>query len=142
MAETIFRKGFIPPTEKTPAEKTHKRARLVYRLLYVLIRFVPQKQKAALKELQQANSILYDRVKKTLGELTPEEISWHIGPRPHFHDDGSLVIVDPIRDDPVLMRVYANEEPSDASGVWTPGRGIGPELAAIQRQGRVIVGRN
>ena len=137
----IFQQGFIPTVEQMPAERTHKRARLVYNILRVLIRLRPQKQAAALNEIKAINSVLHDRVRKSLGELTPQEIAWHIGPRPHFHEDGSLVIIDPIRDDPVLMRVYTNEEPGDASGVWTPDKRVGPELAEVMRQDRVVVGR-
>lgn len=142
MAEKIFRADFLPSVENTPAEKTHKRARLIYNLLRVLVYFTPAKQAAALKELKEANSILFARVHKYLQELPIEEIVFFKGPRPTCHEDGTLAIYHPVRDNPLLMRVYIGEEPSDASRIWTPGTPIGSELSALRSSGRVVVGRN
>ena len=142
MTGTIFRKGFIPSADKLPGEKTHARAKLIYNLLRVLVYFTPHKQTAALKEIQRTNTVLYDRVRKYLKELTPEEIAFFKGPRPTHHDDGTLAIYDLVKDNPLLMRVFAGEEPSDASKIWTPGDPIGHELGAIRSADRIVVGRN
>jgi len=144
MADKVFRPGLIPSPDKMPAEKTHARAKLIYNLLRVLVFFTEAKREAALLEIQLANTVLYDRVRKYLSELTPAEIAFFKGPRPTHHEDGTLTIIDPVRDNPLLMAVYNGEQPSDMSGLWTPGKGapVGHELAALNSAGRITVSRN
>ena len=142
MSSKIFRKGFIPTVDQLPGEKTHARAKLIYNLLRVMVYLDLHKQAAALQELRAANETLYERVRKYLKELTPAEIAFFKGPRPMHHEDGTLAIYDPIRDNPLLMRVFAGEEPSDASKLWRPGDPVGHELGLLNSAGRISVSRN
>jgi hypothetical protein len=142
MSSKIFREGFIPTVDQMPGEKTHARAKLIFNLLRVMVYFGPHKQAAALQELRVANGTLYDRVRKYLKELTPEEVKFFIGPRPTHHEDGTLAIYNPIHDNPLLMRVFAGEEPSDASKLWCPGDPVGHELGLLKNAGRIAVSRS
>ena len=81
-----------------------------------------QKKEAALREIKNVNYVLWSRLMHYLGILTPEEIAFFIGPRPHHHDDGKLAIYDHVKDNPLLMTVYNGEKPEDASPLWVPGK--------------------
>ena len=119
----VFRKGVIPPADQMPAERTHARARLIYNVLKTIVvmgHVNKHKQEAALRELKDVNAILWDRVMHYYRSLTPEEIRFFIGPRPHYLPDGALAIYDPVKDNPLLMAVFNGEQPSDASEIWTP----------------------
>jgi hypothetical protein len=138
----LLKEGLVPPVDQTPPERTHKRAKLIYNLLRVVV-LLPQKREQLLKEIKDANHVIHDRVRKYLSELTPEEIEFFVGPRPQFHDDGKLAIYDPVKDNPLLVRVFMGEDPNDASPVWTPlkgGKPIGAELEAATKT-KVVVGR-
>jgi hypothetical protein len=142
MPGKIFKKGFIPSAEALPGEKTHARAKLIYNLLRVIVFFDAHTREAALKELRAANEVLFDRVRKYLKELTEEEIAFFKGPRPTHHEDGTLAIYDPVKDNPLLMRVFAGEDPDDASKIWTPGSPVGHELGSLRGAGRISVSRS
>lgn len=121
--KTIFRKGLIPPADCMPKEKTHARARLIYNVLKVIVLLGSTnkaKQAAALREIKDVNQVLWERVMHYYRSLTPEEIAFFVGPRPHYLPDGKLAIYDPVKDNPLLMAVFEGEDPQDASPIWTP----------------------
>ena len=115
ITKRVFKKSFLPATNAMPAERTHARAKLIFNILRVMCYMTKDKLAAALTELRDANSVLYDRVRKYWGQLTPADIQFFKGPRPKFHDDGKLAIWDPQRDNPVLQVVLKGEKPLDAN---------------------------
>lgn len=137
----IFKEGFIPRPDQTPDDHTHAKAKLIYNILKVIVFFSPEKRKEAFKEIRAINDDLADRVETYYNRLMPEEIAFFKGPRPMYFDDGTLAIYDPIRDNPLLMRVYEGEIPRDVSLTLTPGVDlkIGPALRAIRNKGRIVV---
>jgi hypothetical protein len=116
MAEKIFKKGFLPRKEKMPAEKTHARAKLVYNILrmFALVFRTKDKVEAALREIKSTNMILHDLVKTCWSRLTPDQIQFYRGPRPHFHEDGKLAIYHPQLDNPLIQVVLEVIDPVDA----------------------------
>jgi hypothetical protein len=109
----VFKEGVIPDTDHMPAEKTHARTKLIYRVLKAVCFMKKHKRAIALKEIKDRNKILWERVVAYLAETTDEEIRFVKGPRPWYHEDGKLAIWDPIKDNPILMRVYKGEQPED-----------------------------
>jgi hypothetical protein len=134
----FFKQGVIPAIPDMPPERTHARAKLIYNLLKIAICMPAAKQAAIMAELKMANHVLHDRVQKYLRELTPAEIAFFKGPRPVCYPDGTLAIYDPVRDNPLLMRVYQGEDPIDAKQIVVPGF----ELSRLLNQDRVFVGHN
>lgn len=118
----VFKKDIIPDVDQMPAENTHARAKLIYRLLKAVAFMKREKQHIALQEIKDRNKILYDRVMTYLSQTTDEEIAFIKGPRPWYHDDGKLAIYHPIKDNPLLMRVYKGENPTDGNKkrIWLP----------------------
>ena len=115
---TIFRKGMIPEPGQMPPAHTAARVELIYNLLKGIIFFGRRnkpKMEAALREIKNVNAELHDRVKTYYDRLTQEQISFFIGPRPKFHDDGSLAIYDHNRDNPVLQTILKEERPADVN---------------------------
>ena len=112
--KTVFKKGFLPKPDALPAENTHKRAKLVYNILRVLVYMSKAKLQAAMKEIKQENVVLHELVETCWKQLTPEQIRFYIGPRPHFHEDGKLAIYHPQLDNPLIQTVLRVIEPEDA----------------------------
>lgn len=112
--QKVFAKGFLPRADTMPKEKTHARGKLVYNILKVLCYFSPAKQYAAMQELRETNNVLYDLVRTCWDRLTPEDVKFFKGPRPHFHADGKLAIYHPQLDNPLIKVVLAVVEPQDA----------------------------
>jgi hypothetical protein len=116
--KTIFRRGFLPEPSQMPPERTAKLVTLIYNILKGIILLQDKaKQAAALQEIKDVNPLLFDRVKTYYSRLTPEQIAFFIGPRPHYHEDGKLAIWDHNRDNPVLRTVIAGERPEDVDPV-------------------------
>ena len=114
----IFRRGMIPEAIDMPPKRTKARVDLIYNVLKGIIFFGRRdkaKQAAALREIKEINPELYDRIKTYYDRLTEEEISFFIGPRPAFHDDGKLAIYDHNRDNPVLQTILKEEKPEDVN---------------------------
>lgn len=112
--QSIFKEGFdIPDADAMPPENTHARAKLIYRVLKAICFMRKDKRHIALAEIKDRNKILWDRVMQYLSQTTEEEIRFVKGPRPWYHEDGKLAIYDPIKDNPILMRVYRGEKPED-----------------------------
>jgi hypothetical protein len=109
----IFKEGIIPSEDAMPAEQTHERTKLIYRVLKAVAFMKPNKRQFALLELQEINKTLWDRVVCYLSRVTQDEIEFVRGPRPHFYEDGKLAIYHPIKDNPLLMAVYEGEKPLD-----------------------------
>jgi len=134
----IFRRGMIPEKDQMPALHTAARVELIYNLLKGIIivgRRDKAKQSAALREIKEINPELYDRVKTYYDRLTQEQISFFIGPRPMFMDDGKLAIWDHNRDNPVLQTILKEERPEDVlEGSLAPK----PKLALPKRLGGVL----
>ena len=104
-------------SDALPPEKTHARAKLVFNILKVLAVFFMEKKgkvAEALKEIKEANELLYDVVHTCWGRLTPEQIQFYIGPRPHYYDDGALAIYHPQLDNPLMQVILAVVDPEDA----------------------------
>lgn len=118
MADTVFKKGFIPREDQLPKEKTHERAKLVYNVLKAFAVFWKQGKKAkiadALTEIKKSSKTLHDLAKKCWDSLTDDQIAFYIGPRPHFYADGKLAIYHPQLDNPLIQAVLAAVEPADA----------------------------
>lgn len=71
------------------------------------------KRHVALLWVKERNKILWERVMHYLAHTTDEEIQFLKGPRPWYHEDGKLAIYHPIKDNPLLMKVYEGEKPAD-----------------------------
>ena len=115
ITKRVFKEKFLPTVNVMPAERTHARAKLIFNILRVMCFMKKDKREAALTEIKDRNSVLYDRVKKYWSQLTPADIQFFKGPRPKFHADGKLAIWDPQRDNPVLQVVLKGEKPLDAN---------------------------
>lgn len=122
----VFRDGVIPDADAMPPEKTHARTKLIYRAVKAVAFMKKDKRHFALQEIKNRNKILWERVVHYLSNTTDDEIRFVRGPRPHFHEDGKLAIYHPIKDNPILMRVYEGEKPEDggrtaaSSKLWLP----------------------
>jgi hypothetical protein len=127
-AKKVFKEGFIPPSEQMPRERSHERAKLVYRVVMALTVYYPKRREAGLREIRDVNPILHDRVRQALSLITPADIQFVKGPRPMMHDDGKLAIYHPQDDNPILQAVLRNESPSfspeeilqTGRRLWTP----------------------
>jgi hypothetical protein len=109
----VFKEGVIPDTDQMPPERTHARAKLIYRVFKAVAFMKKDKRHIALQEIKDRNKILWERVMHYLGQTTDEEIRFLKGPRPWYHEDGKLAIYHPIKDNPLLMKVYEGEQPED-----------------------------
>jgi hypothetical protein len=121
----IFKEGFLPPADAMPAERTHERARLLYNVLLAILVYYPKRKDAALKEIQDINRILHDRILFYMSKITPEDIEFVkklvTGTYDHYDEDDKLVIIDPVKDHPILMCVYEHEQPESDNFLIVPG---------------------
>lgn len=112
----VFRRGFIPTPDMMPAERTHKRAKLIYNFVRAIAAYMPRaKQAAALLEIKDVNPQLCELIRGYIKQLTPEQIAFYKGPRPKYLPDGKLAIYHPQKDNPILQVVLKGERPGNTN---------------------------